>query len=704
MRAKNLRAALCAFVIVAFPAAARVTEINVTAVEPFAEGASFGETGGYERVKGTFKGELDPADARNKAIVNLDKAPRNAGGRVEYEADFFILRPADAVRGNRKILFDVTNRGRKYVHWRLMDARLASPAAGNDPRTVQDAGNGLFLRRGYTIVWSGWDPDAPRSNNGMAMKAIVAMNHPADGVGIPPREGGEKPIVRMIRDELVSGTRGTPRATFRLTHEAATLDTAQAKLTVRRAESDPRREIPASGWEYVNSREIRLLNHPGASRHPSSSEEGMKLGISAPSEEGNNSTPIKPEPGSIYELHYPAKNPRVLGIGMAAARDLVSFLRYEAADSKGNANPAHPGIKVALGFGISQSGRFLRDFVHQGFNQDESARKVFDGLLAHTAGVGGVFLNYEFGQPARTNTQHDDHTMPENAFPFSTARMKDPVTGKTGSLFRDDGFDPLWMETNTSTEYWQKGASLLVTDPLGQRDVEHPANARGYLIAGTQHGGAAWMRSTAGPCVNPRNPHSPTPALRALLVALDEWASEKRAPPASRMPTLKDGTLVMPDKLAFPEIPGIQVARRMNEIGVLKDWVKPEMDMTRPYRPLVTQVDADGNETAGVLLPDIAVPLATYTGWNLYKAPLPEGELCDRFGTYVPFAATRAEREAKGDPRLSIEERYGDHAAYVRKVEAAAKQLVGERLLLAEDAERFVTQAKSAEVAQRFAQ
>ena len=656
------RAALCALVIAAAPAAARLTEINVTAVEPFADGHAFGDTGAYERVKGTFKGELDPADPRNKVIVNLDKAPRNAAGRVEYEVDFFLLRPADAARGNRKIIYDVTNRGRKNLHWRLTDARLASPAGANDPRTVQDAGNGLFFRMGYTLVWNGWDPDAPRSNAGLAMKPVIATN-------------GGAPIVRVIRDELMSGGRGPLRKTFRLTHEAATLDQAQAKLTVRRNETDPRQEVSAGSWAYVNSREIRLL------------PDGTM-----------------PEPGSLYELHYPATNPRVLGIGLAATRDLVSFLRYETADSKGNANPARPGIKAVLAFGSSQSGRYLRDHVAQGFNQDESARKVFDGILAHTAGVGGVFLNTEFGQPARTNTQHEDHAFPEGTFPFSTARMTDPVTGRTGGLFRNDGFDPLWMDTNTSTEYWQKGASLLVTDPLGTRDVELPRNARSYLFAGTQHGALAWMTSTTGPCANPRNPHSPTPAQRALLIALDEWVSEGKAPPASRAPRLKDETLVMPDKVAFPAIPGVVVARRVSEFGVLKDWVKPEMDMTKPYRPLVPQVDADGNETSGILLPDIAVPLGTHTGWNLYRKPYPEAELCDRFGTYVPFTATRAEREAKNDPRPSLEERYGDQAAYVRRVEAAVKKLVAERLLLAEDGELFIAKAKDGDTAKRFAQ
>lgn len=677
MNAKHIaRAALCALGIAAAPAAGRVTAISITVVEPFAEGASFGNTGAYERVKGTFRGELDPADPRNRAIVNIDKAARNAAGRVEYEADFFMLRPADAARGSGKILYDVTNRGRQYAHWLFGDARTVR----NDPRAAEDAGNALILRRGYTIVWSGWDPDVPRTKSGLGMKAVIASNAAGPGsvsVGAGDatgQPGDGTPIVRIIRDELQNGTRGPRRETFRLTHEATTLDQAQARLTVRRNETDPRREVPADKWAYVNAHEIRLLPQGTA-----------------------------PEPGTIYDFYYPATRPRVLGVGLAATRDLVSFLRYEKTDAMGNANPAGAGIRHVLAFGRSQSGRFLRDYVGQGFNQDEAARRVFDGVLAHTAGVGGVFLNAEFGQPSRTSTQHQDHAFPENAFPFSTARMDDPVTGQNGALLRGDGFDPLWMETNTSTEYWQKGASLLVTDPLGMRDVPHPPRARGYLISGTQHGAQAWMRSTPGNCFNPRNPHSPTPALRALLVALDEWVSEGKPPPASRTPRLADGTLVAVEQLKFPSIPGVVVARRVNELGVLRDWVKPEMDMSKPYRVLVPQVDADGNETSGIRLLDIAVPLATHTGWNLYKAPFPEGELCDRDGSYSPFAATRAAREANGDPRPSLEERYGDHAGYVRRVVEAANRLVTERLLLREDAEQIIARAKGAETAQRFA-
>ncbi len=639
-------------------ASAHVIEFNIAAVESFADGTAFGNTGAYERVRGTFKGKLDPADPRNKVIVNIDKAPRNAAGRVEYEADFFMLRPVDGARGNGKLVYDVTNRGRKNIHWRLMDTRPASPAHANDPRTLEDAGNGLLFHMGYTILWSGWDPDAPRINNGMGMKPVIATNN-------------GKPIVRVIRDELISGTRSPARETFRLTHNAFTTDQSQAKLSVRRREADVRQEIPASDWAYVNDREIRLL------------PEGTK-----------------PVTGSIYEFHYPAKDPRVLGIGMAASRDLISFMKYESADAKGAPSPAR-GIKAALGFGISQSGRFLRDFVYQGFNQDTRGRKVFDGTLAHTAGVGGVFLNAEFGQPGRTSTQFEDHMMPENEFPFSAARLTDPVTGKTDSILRNDGFDPLWMESNTSTEYWQKGASMLTTDPLGSKDVELPATARVYLIAGTQHAGQAWMTSTPGNNVNPRNPHSPTPAMRALLIALSDWVDGK-APPPSQTPRIADNTLIAVDRLQFPAIPNMAIARKVNVFGVLKDWTKPEMDMNKPYRPLVTKVDADGNEIAGIRLPDIAVPLGTYTGWNLYKTPYVEGELGDRDGSFAPFVATASEREARKDPRLSLQERYSTHTNYVTKVIDAVNKLVAARLLLTEDAERFVVRANDEAISKRF--
>ncbi len=373
---------------------------------------------------------------------------------------------------------------------------------------------------------------------------------------------------------------------------------------------------------------------------------------------------------------------------------MQSALRYETSDDGFIPNPAGRGIKTALAVGISQSGRYLRDHIVQGFNQDEAKRRVFDGVFAHISGAGKLFLNAEFGEPARTNTQHEDHDYPENAFPFSTAHLKDPVSGRSGALFRSDGFDPLLIEVNTSTEYWVKGASLLHTDSLGTKDLKLPSNSRVYMVAGTQHGGRFGLKTAPGQCANPRNPHSPEPALRALLVALDQWVSNKAAPPPSRMPALSDNTMVGPAQLKFPAIPGMRMATRGNPIMLYGDWIAPSPDAGKAYRPLVAKVDGDGNEVAGIRLPDIAVPLATYTGWNMYKKPFPEDELCDRDGSYFEFAGTKAERLASGDPRPSLEERYLGKADYVRKVKQAASILVKERFLLQEDADAYVRTAE----------
>jgi len=616
-----------------------INTLDIKQIEPLAGGATFGDAGAYERVIGTARGELDPEDSLNRIIVNLDRAPRNARGRVEYETDFFMLRPADPGKGSGTLIYEVVNRGKKLMFSGFMDG-----APGNDPREPRDLGNALFLRRGCTLVWSGWDPDAPRSAGGMAMQPVITTDN-------------GKPIARTIREELVSGNRFPPTEVFRLSYPALTLDQSQARLTTRRYESDPRIEVPASHWCYVDERSIRLL------------PEGTK-----------------PGPGWLYELHYPARDPKVLGIGFAATRDVVSWLRQE---------PASPAGKVdaALIIGRSQSGRFIRNFISDGFNQDENGRRVFDGALAHIAGIGRIFLNHEFGQPWRTASRHEDHCVPENEFPFSATRIKDPCSGRTASLLRRDGFDPLLIETNTSTEYWQKGASLLTTDPLATRDVRLPNGARAYLIAGTQHGGSAASTTEHGNCANPNNPHNPSAALRALVVALEEWVRDARPPPASRVPRISDGTAVPADATGFPDIPGMAVTTRTNTIAPFGDWVHPLPDLTRAYRTLVSKVDKDGNEVAGIRLPDIAVPLATHTGWNVFAEPWVAGELGDRDGSWWPFAMNRAERMSRGDPRLSLRERYPNADSYVRKVKRVAEKLVKERLLLAEDADAYVARA-----------
>jgi hypothetical protein len=649
---------------------ARITEIRIDALEPFIGGHSFGAVGPYERVKGIAKGELDPNAREHAGIVDLDKAPRNSRGMVEYEVDIFILRPADPAKGNGILYYEVLNRGNKQLGTRLLDVSSGGAVslanALNNPTTPAHVGNAFVFERGYTVVWSAWDPDVSSANARMTARFPVAMENGA-------------PMVRRIREEFQVGKRRpADLEVVRLNYPAASTDRAKAQLFVRDRHADQRTEVPPDQWEFVSADSVRLL------------PKGSKFATAA-----------------IYELYYEATQSKVVGIGFAATRDVVSFLRHEKADDKGTVNPlnAH-GIRHALAFGGSQAGRFLRHYVELGMNKDLRGRKVFDGVYSHTAGAGKVFANHSFAEPDRTVTQHEDHEYPENWFPFSTAITTDPLAGKTGALFRGDGFDPLMVETNTSTEYWQKGASLLTTDPTGGGDLSLPANSRVYLIAGTQHGGRAGLGTNRGVCANPTNPHSPAPAMRALLVALEQWVTEGIAPPASRAPTVAAGTAVDDDSVKFPAVKGVTLVRAGNQFGPLGDWNEPPgtrpivvatLAGRRSYGTRVAAVDADGNETSGIRLPPIAVPLATYTGWNLY-ARLPT-ELCDRDGTYIPFAKTKAEREAANDPRPSIAERYGSHADYAAKVRAAADQLVRDRLLLPADAAAYV---RAAEASDRF--
>ena len=610
-----------------------IHSLEITAVELLADGAPFGDAGTYERVVGIARGAIDPAHPGNRGIALIDKAPLNAAGLVEYATDFFVLRPADAGRGNGRVLYEVNNRGRKMLVGNICDG----PQGVNDPRSVADLGNGFPLKRGYTLVWSGWDPDAPRANFGLGLTAPVATDN-------------GRPIVRRIRDEFGSGTRPGPATeTFRLSYPAATLDPSKARVTVREREGEPRRDV---AWAFVDNRTIRLL------------PEGTK-----------------PTPGSIYDVFYDATAPKVQGIGFAATRDFISHLRHDTGARAVTGGP----VAHTLAIGFSQAGRYLRDHVSQGFNRDEQGRRVFDGIHSHTAGVGRIFFNEPFAQAFRTNTQHEDHGFPESVFPFTTAMLEDPLTGRRGALLQGDDSDPRMIETNTSTEYWQKGASLLHTDPLGERDVALPANSRIYMIAGTQHGGRAGATTDAGPNRNPRNPHSPMPAVRALLVALDEWVSSGRQPPPS-LPRLADGTLVAADATGS----GIRrrgdapTASRHRATGSISSAARPTARWCK--------VDTDGNEVAGVRLP-VSVPLALI-GWNEYKAPYPTGELADRDGSYFAFAATKTEREANGDPRPSIAERYADRATYVAAVKTAVEALVADRLLLAEDAEAFLARPR----------
>jgi hypothetical protein len=617
--------------------------IEIRSVEALDASLVFGAAGRYERVVAIAHGEVDPAHPGNRGIALIECAPRNARGCVEYATEVHVLRPCDPALGNGGLLHEVNNRGRKMLFGTLADA----PGGGNDPRSADDFGNRFPLSLGFTLVWSGWDPDAPTARGGLALQAPVAR-----------RDG--QPIVAPVRDEFVSGTRAGELAVFRLSHTAAFPEPGRARLTCRARPGDAPQALPPDDWRFVDARTVPL-------------REGLS-----------------PRPGWLYELHYEAVDPRVQGLGFAATRDLISHLRHHP-DAL-----ALTGQRMAhcLAIGISQAGRYLRDHIGQGFNRDEQGRRVFDGVLSHIAGVGRVFLNAPFAQPARTSTQHEDHGYPENAFPFASARLTDPLSGRCDALLREDGSDPLLIEINTATEYWQKGASLLHTDPLGERDLDLPSNTRVYLVAGTQHGARAGTPGDCGPAVNPRNPHNPMPVVRALLLALWEWVRDGRQPPPSQVPRLAEGTLVPAESLAFPAIPGAGLAERTHRIGLPGDWVHPQ-DSPRAYRTLVCRVDEDGNEVAGIRLPEVAVPVATLTGWNLYRSPWPEGELADRDGSRLPFPADRAEREARGDPRRSVAERYADDADRAERVRVVVEALLAQRLLLPQDAAALMSSAQN---------
>jgi Alpha/beta hydrolase domain len=640
---------------------ARVTRIEISRQEPFATGQSFGDTGAYEKVVGRFHGELDPTHPHNAGIVDLDKAPRNARGMVEYSSDLYILKPANLAKGNGALLYDVNNRGNKRAL-----AQFNSAPGNNDPTTAEHAGNGFLMRQGFTVVWSGWIPGMSANNNALRIE-------------VPTATAATGPIEQTVWDEFLANDSKTVAG--RLSYRATTTDKSQATLVVRDRNSEAPSVVPADQWEYVDARSIRLL--PAG-------------------------TPFRI--GAIYQFIYKAANPPVNGIGFAATRDLVAFLRYAATDDAGTANPLSEGGRAAisrtLAHGTSQSGRYLRDFVYSGFNEDELNRIVFDGVNPHVA-TARTYLNYRFGQPNRIiQTGHGFMYFPGSGFPFAYETQVDPFTGtRDGVLARcaARGTCPKLVHTNSATEYWQTAQSLVTTDPLGQRDGTPPANVRIYHVAGTHHTGVG-SSMPEGVCVMPPDRVDYRPALRAALTALDRWVKDGTPPPPSRYPRIDDGTLVATTKPAGT-IPGFTLAKGPNprvridygpdfDRGIIGKALPVELEDS--YRVLVPKVDADGNEVAGLRLPDITVPTGTATGWNV-RAPTAggAGELCYLQGSFVPFAKNKAEREASNDSRPSLAERYRDAADYAEKVRQAADALAREGYLLQEDVKRMVERASA---------
>jgi hypothetical protein len=630
--------ALVALLSLAGQAGAQITAVDLEVVEsPALDGRSFGSVGAYERLRGVMHGAVDPDDPRHRDIVNLDLAPRNAEGKVEYTTTVEIYRPVDMRRWNRALYHTVPNRG--------------GSGAGED----------VLLEMGFALVRVGWQGDLTPTPRNIVPFLPVARR--ADGSPVVGRAMEE---VIFNDDERVS--------VARLTYETASLDPARATLTVRHDQASPRAQPADLRWSYTSAREIRIERPAGY------------------------------DGGAIYELVYDAKDPIVMGLGFAAVRDAISFLRYETADSDGDANPlAFEGLpEAAISIGISQSGRMLRDLLYQGFNEDTRGRIVFDGMHPDIAGSRKTFTNYAFSQPGRWQKQHEDHFYPGDQFPFTYATLTDPLSGKTDGLLERcsrSNTCPRIIHTDGEAEVWQARSSLIVTDALG-RHIELPENVRAYVIAGTQHGGGAGVHVAAprmGICQNLSNPMNLSAIRTALTVALYEWVVNGVEPPASRFPTVASGGLVRPSALSFPAIPGVTYSGSVNRLHELDHGTLPPTE-GEAYTVLVGRVDADGNMVDGVRHPDLAAPIGTFTGWNLRAEGFGEGGQCAGTGSFIPFAKTRAERMASGDPRLSLEERYSTHEAYVGAVRGAAEQLVRERLLLAADADDIVRRAEASDV------
>ena len=672
---KLIHTVLLAAGLVAGSAHAVVTRIAIDRIEsPTFDGREFGSAGRYEKLSGRAFGEVDPKDPRNAGIAYLQDAPRNARGRVEYAVDISILLPVDTSRSNGTLLYDVVNRGSR----RAFDVFHLGEHGGNNPSRLADAGDAFLLRQGYTLVVSGWQADVPREEGEIIADYPVAL-----------RGGG--PIVKTVNVEYI-----VTRPTFTLPlgwdngralkpYPLMDRIAARAKL-VRRAGADaPDEEIPREEWAFGSCRDGKTVT-------PGTTEICLLAGFS---------------PDYVYYLSYPAIDPVPAGLAFAAVLDVVAFLRYD----KSNANPlvahgAHEAqplaIKRAIGFGRSQSGRFLKDFIYQGFNQDEAKRVVFDGAMLLTSGGRLTNVNTEFALPGRFSTALVGHYAQGDQFPFTYETLTDPVSGRTDGLLakcREQKACPKIMHMDSATEPWGGRSSLVATDPLGRKDVPIPDNVRLYYFAGTQHAPVLQARESAL-CQNPVNPNQYKEAMRALLVAMQGWVADGKAPPPSRYPTLAAGQLVKPlpqREAGFPEIPGRKYTGEANHLFINDYEAQPPRHIAgKQYAVLVPRVDRDGNDVAGIRSVALQVPLGTHTGWNLRRKGFMEDRSCYLDGSYLPFVRYRGDRG--NDPRPSLEERYGNKAAYLRQIEGAVARLRADGFLLQEDAERLLREARERDI------
>ena len=685
-------------------AEARITRIEITKIEPAFSGQSFGDVGPYERLIGKAYGEVDPMHASNATIQDIGLAPHNPRGMVEYVTEIEILRPAGRSKSNGVLFFYIANRGNKGG-LALFNADMPFEIAANN--NLASAGDGFMLRQGYTIIWFGWQGDVAAGNGRLTMKVPVARNPDGSSItGLVRSELTTSPLVLPptpattlnLSSGWFTAMATTAYPTVSTDNQTPLADGFLPQLTLRRHEFEPRTPIPNGEWSF------------GA----------CNAGNPVTANDTQICYPAGFKPGLLYEVTYRAKDPLVLGLGYAAARDLGSFFKSAAKDDAGNANPALVPKAQAIVMGTSQSGRFVRSLIHLGFNQDEEGRIVFEGAFPHIGG-GLIALNVRFGQPGRAaGTGEVDRDFPGADFPFTYGSEHDPITGKTQALLDrclKTSTCPKIVHVATALEMWELRQSLGFTDPLGTRDLPDPPNVRSYMLASTQHSSAPLPLRPAIFCQQQSNPNPHSWTVRALLQALVGWIKDDVPPPPSARPTIAAGTLVAPDQVHFPAIPAtsydgvtrpaVRFLAAHNPLHVLdygNDYRAEEasgvLSGSAPksgsaeYGVLVPQVDADGNDVDGIRNVYVQVAIGTYTGWNLFNQNFFEDGFCTLQGSFIPFARTKAERIAAGDPRLSLEERYPDKESYVSAVRKAANDLVAKRYLLAEDARRLVSEAE----------
>jgi Alpha/beta hydrolase domain len=674
---------LCATSILAIHvvAAASVAHARTTQIQILTRGTAFGGhsfagVGQYEFITGIATGEVDPNDPHNAIITDIQLAPKNAQGHVVYQHNFYILQPLDPSKGNHKMMYEPPNRGSKtYQQLNNTPTGTNDPAALTDPVALDDS---FLWTRGYTTAWSGWENHFGPLN-GLTATASLPV------VGTDPNN----PITGPAYEYIVTGA-----ASFSLAYPPASTDQSKAVLTHRVHLDDPPVPVPASGWAYTSAPDP--VNPGGTIPNGA-----IKL------TSGNFVN------NDIYEFSYTAKNPTPNALGLAAIRDFNSFLRFSSHDDFGTPNPISSHIDRIYTETISQPARTLNDFVHLGFNEDENQRKVFDGMLQWVGAADGLNMNYRWSQTKRTNRNRQELLYLEGLYPFANVPTFDPISGTSDWRYKRCEAThtcPIAMEFYSANEYWVKAASLMSTDPTGKVDLpDHPLT-RLYFLSSMQHASPG-NPTQKGVCQQFLNPLDSAPVQRALWTDMDEWSVSGIQPPPSHVPTLRDHTLVLPlpqDAVGFPQIPGVtytglKTTRYRFNYG--PDFYKTFIPTINPpvitppyednpangpiYPSYVPTTDSDGNDLAGIRLPELVVPLATYTGWAL-RSGVWANDGCESSGQFIPFQATRAARLAAGDPRPSVQERYASFEEYRAKVVVAVDNLVRNRLLICDDTQDMV--------------